>query len=122
MSSVSPSVAGPRWQSAEQKFELLLNSIRDQAIYLLDPDGTVVTWNSGAERIKGYSADEIIGVHFSRFYCQADVEAGKPAIALRQAATEGRFEDEGWRVRRDGSRFWASSPCLKPFPNEHVSA
>ncbi len=115
MSSVSQAAVGPLWHSAEEKFELLLNSIRDQAIFLLDPDGIVATWNSGAERIKGYSADEIIGTHFSCFFSPEDVQAGKPALELRQAAAEGRFEDECWRVRRDGSRFWASVVIVPLF-------
>lgn len=108
MSSVTVPATGALLHSAEEKFKLLLNSIRDQAIYMLDPDGIVMTWNSGAERIKGYSADEIVGAHFSCFYSPEDVEAGKPAMELSQAAAAGRFEAEGWRMRRDGSRFWAS--------------
>ena len=91
---------------SEERFRLLVESVKDYAIFLLDPDGRVVTWNAGAELIKGYSASEIIGQHFSRFY---PPEAGDfPAHELRVAAAEGRFEDEGWRVRKDGSRFWAN--------------
>jgi PAS domain S-box-containing protein len=85
----------------------ILESVRDYAIYLLDRDGSVMTWNPGAERIKGYSADEILGLHFSRFFTQEDVERGRPAELLRLAAERGRIEDEGWRVRKDGARFWA---------------
>ena len=75
---------------------------------MLDPDGHVATWNAGAERIKGYEADEIIGKHFSTFYPAEDVAAGKCERELEVAAREGRFEDEGWRIRKDGSRFWAN--------------
>ena len=89
-----------------ERFRLLVESVRDYAIFLLDPEGKILTWNAGAERIKGYRAEEIIGQHFSRFY---PPEAGDfPAHELRVAAAEGRFEDEGWRVRKDGSRFWAN--------------
>jgi two-component system, LuxR family, sensor kinase FixL len=88
---------------------VLVQAIKDCAIYMLDPEGRVISWNSGAERIKGYTADEIIGQHFSRFYAQADREAGVPLAALRHAASEGKFETEGWRVRKDGSQFWAST-------------
>lgn len=88
--------------------ELLLQSITDYAIYMLDPEGRVSSWNAGAERFKGYRADEIIGEHFSRFYTPEDLEAGIPPIALSTAAEEGRFEAEGWRLRKDGTRFWAS--------------
>ena len=87
----------------------MVQGIKDCAIYMLDPEGRVISWNSGAERIKGYIADEIIGQHFSRFYVPADREAGIPLDALRHAASEGKFENEGWRVRKDGSQFWAST-------------
>ena len=93
--------------SEEQRFRLLVNSVIDYAIYMLDPDGRVATWNPGAERFKGYKADEIIGEHFSRFFREEDREADLPGRALRIAAREGRFEAEGWRIRKDGSRFWA---------------
>ena len=79
----------------------------DHAIYLLDKDGNVATWNPGAEKIKGYAADEILGSHFSRFFTHEDVERGKPGELMRLAAERGRVEQEGWRVRKDGSRFWA---------------
>ncbi len=75
---------------------------------MLDPEGSVITWNAGAERIKGYKASEIVGQHFSRFYPEEDVRGGKPAWELEVAGREGRFEDEGWRLRKDGSRFWAN--------------
>jgi PAS domain S-box-containing protein len=92
----------------EDHFRLLVESIKDYAIVMLDSGGHVVTWNAGAERIKGYRAEEIIGKHFSAFYPREDVERGKTEMELRVAASEGRFEDEGWRVRKDGSRFWAN--------------
>ena len=93
---------------SEQRFQLLVEAVRDYAIFMLDPEGHVATWNRGAERIKGYKASEIIGSHFSRFYPEEDLRAGKPQWELKVAAKEGRFEDEGWRVRKDGSRFWAN--------------
>jgi PAS domain S-box-containing protein len=89
-------------------FKLLVQSIVDYAIYMLNPDGVVTSWNSGAERIKGFQTDEIIGKHFSTFYTPEDREAGVPGRVLQMARTEGKFEGEGWRVRKDGSRFWAS--------------
>jgi len=92
----------------EERFRLLVAGVRDYAILMLDPDGHVISWNAGAERIKGYRAEEIIGQHFSRFYPREDVEGGKPAQELRTAASAGQCEDEGWRVRQDGSRFWAN--------------
>jgi PAS domain S-box-containing protein len=91
----------------EGPYRLLVNGIVDYAIYMLDPDGRVVSWNPGARRFKGYEAEEIIGQHFSRFYTAEDQVAGLPARALAQAENEGRFEQEGWRVRKDGSTFWA---------------
>ena len=90
-----------------ERFQLLIEAVNDYAIYLLDPEGHVVSWNTGAERFKGYRADEIIGEHFSVFYTEEDRAVGMPARALRTATEEGRFEAEGWRVRKDGTRFWA---------------
>jgi PAS domain S-box-containing protein len=87
---------------------LLVASVRDYGIFVLDPEGHVATWNEGAERIKGYASDEILGRHFSTFYPPEDLATGKPAMELRVAADVGRFEDEGWRLRKDGSRFWAN--------------
>jgi PAS domain S-box-containing protein len=92
---------------SEEQFRLLVQGVTDYAIYMLDPSGQVSSWNAGAERIKGYAPAEIVGQHFSRFYTEADRETGEPGKALRTAAAEGRFEKEGWRVRKDGSRFWA---------------
>jgi len=91
-----------------QRFQLLVAAIHDYAIYMLDANGHVVSWNAGAQRFKGYSEDEIRGQHFSRFYTPEDRAAGVPQAALRAAAANGRFEAEGWRVRKDGTRFWAN--------------
>jgi len=93
---------------AEQRFRILVQGVTDYAIYMLDPQGLVTNWNSGAERIKGYSPDEIVGEHFSRFYTPEDFEAGVPGKALQTAREAGRYEAEGWRQRKDGTRFWAS--------------
>ncbi len=98
----------PNDSQNEQRFRLLVESVKDYAIFILDPDGRIATWNVGAERIKGYQASEIIGKHFSVFYPPEDVAAGKTERELEVAAREGRFEDEGWRVRKDGTRFWAN--------------
>ena len=92
----------------EDMLRLLFESIQDYAIFIMSPEGIVKTWNSGAEIIKGYRADEIIGQSFSRFYLPSDIEADKPRLLLSQAARDGRATDEGWRVRKDGSHFWAS--------------
>jgi PAS domain S-box-containing protein len=100
----SASVKSP----TEDPFKLLVQSIVDYAIYMLDPQGHVTSWNSGAERIKGFAADEIIGEHFSTFYTEEDRAAGMPRTALETARSEGRYEAEGWRVRKNGTRFWAS--------------
>ena len=93
---------------SEGRFRSIVAGVKDYAIFMLDPQGRVSTWNAGAEHIKGYSTDEIIGEHFSRFYTQEDIEHGKPEQDLKIAASEGRMEEEGWRVRKDGSRFWAN--------------
>lgn len=92
----------------EERMRLLVDSVKDYAIFILDPNGNVATWNAGAERIKGYRAEEIIGSHFSKFYPEEEVRAGKCKLELEVAERDGRFEDEGWRVRKDGSRFWAN--------------
>ena len=92
----------------EDLFRLLIESIQDYAIFLLDPKGIVSTWNIGAEQIKGYKADEIIGHHFSEFYTPEARESGWPDRELELAISKGRFTDEGWRVRKDGTMFWAS--------------
>ena len=93
---------------SERRFRCLVEGVVDYAIYMLDPKGHVTNWNKGAERIKGYSADDIVGRHFSLFYPPEDRQSGRPAMALTTALREGRFEGEGWRLRKDGSRFWAS--------------
>ncbi|HEU0036083.1 MAG TPA: PAS domain S-box protein [Kofleriaceae bacterium] len=93
---------------SDDLFRLLVDTVKDYAIFVLDPRGYVATWNPGAERFKGYQADEIIGRHFSTFYPEIDVKAGKCERELELAARDGRFEDEGWRVRKDGSQFWAN--------------
>ena len=101
-------VRGRRPDDSAELYRLLVATVRDYAIFALDADGNVLTWNAGAEHLKGYKASEIIGRHFSVFYPPEEVEAGKPAAELIGAARDGRFEDEGWRVRRDGTRFWAN--------------
>ena len=93
---------------SEQRFRTLVEGVRDYAIFMLDPQGRVSFWTASAERMKGYQAEEILGRHFSEFYTQEDVESGKPSAHLEQAASHGRVEYEGWRLRKDGSRFWAS--------------
>jgi PAS domain S-box-containing protein len=93
---------------SEERFKHLVESVQDYAIFMLDPDGRVSSWNIGAERMKGYKASEIIGKHFACFYAEADIRAGKPQLELENAAKDGRIEDEGWRLRQDGSRFWAN--------------
>jgi formate hydrogenlyase transcriptional activator len=95
-------------RQSEERFRLLVAEVKDYAIFMLDPHGRVQTWNEGAEKIKGYRAEEIVGHHFSRFYTPEDIERGKPEESLRIAASQERWEDEGWRVRKDGSTFWAS--------------
>ena len=94
-------------RQSEEQFRILVGGVTDYAIYMLDPIGKVISWNAGAERIKGYKPEEIIGNHFSRFYLPEEVEAGAPANALNIARDAGRFEKEGWRLRKDGTRFWA---------------
>jgi len=105
--SAPPELAAP-FRTSEDLFRLMVENVQDYAIFMLDVGGRVATWNTGAERIKGYSAEEIIGQHFSRFYPPEDVQARKPERELQVAAAEGRCGDEGWRIRKDGSRFWAS--------------
>jgi PAS domain S-box-containing protein len=94
-------------RSDEGRYRLLVEAVTDYAIYMLDPGGTVTSWNAGAQRFKGYTAAEIIGQHFSRFYTPEDQRDGLPARALETARLEGKFESEGWRARKDGTRFWA---------------
>ena len=105
---------------SEQRFRILVQGVRDYAIYMLAPDGTVSNWNSGAELIKGYTADEIVGQHFSRFYTETDQAAGEPARALQTALDEGIYEREARRVRKDGSLFWASVVIDPIFDDNNV--
>ncbi|MBW4577111.1 MAG: PAS domain S-box protein [Aphanothece sp. CMT-3BRIN-NPC111] len=95
-------------RESEELKSLLVEGVKDYAIFMLDPNGYIVSWNAGAERIKGYRPEEIIGQHFSRFFTAEDIEQGKPERELQVAAAAGRFEEEGWRVRKDGSQFWAN--------------
>ena len=95
-------------RQSEERMRLMIDSVEEYAIFMLDPGGRVASWNSGAERLKGYTLREIVGESFARFYPEQEVRAGKPAKELEIAEREGRFEEEGWRVRKDGSRFWAS--------------
>jgi PAS domain S-box-containing protein len=108
MMALSEAQSPPAHEQHDEQFRLLVACVRDYAIFMLDPRGVIATWNSGAERIKGYAAHEIIGKHFSVFYPSEDVAADKPAWELREATRVGRHEDEGWRIRKDGSRFWAN--------------
>ena len=104
-------------QDSERHFQLLVSGVTDYALYMLDPMGQVSSWNAGGQRIKGYTPEEIIGQHFSRFYTASDQDAGRPARALSIAREAGRYEGEGWRVRKDGSFFWASV-VIDPIRNE----
>jgi PAS domain S-box-containing protein len=110
MSTKSPksAIASPVGLHSPEVFRLLVDTVADYAIFLLDPDGIITSWNAGAERLKQYRADEIIGKNFSIFYTPHDLAKDKPGHELRVAAATGRFEDEGWRLRKDGSRFWAN--------------
>jgi PAS domain S-box-containing protein len=104
----------------DDRYRLLIDSITDYAIYMLDPDGYVASWNPGAQRVKGYTAQDIVGQHFSRFYTEEDMAAGEPQRGLQAARRDGRFEKEGWRVRKDGSRFWANI-VIDAIHDEHGS-
>src|SRR5215510_4260504 len=90
----------------DERFRILVESVKDYAIFMLGPDGRIRTWNAGAKLIKGYEASEIIGQHIERFYTEDDRRRGHPAELLGEAEREGRVEEEGWRVRKDGTRFW----------------
>ena len=100
--------AAEKLRESERQFRLLVAGVIDYALFMLDPNGIITSWNSGAERVKGYTANEILGRHFSQFYTERDRAAGMPARAISTATTEGRMEAEGWRVRKDGSLFWAT--------------
>jgi len=111
-------------ERAEGRFQLLVENVVDYAIFMLDPQGVVTNWNTGAERIKGYRPSEIIGQHFSRFYTDEDRAAGVPKRGLEQAREKGKFETQGWRVRKDGTRFfatWSSTPSAMHQGNWSVS-
>jgi PAS domain S-box-containing protein len=103
--------------TSEEHFRLLVQGVTDYAIYMLSPNGEITNWNAGARRIKGYDEQEVINTHFSRFYIEEDVARGLPMKALAAAVSEGRFESEGWRVRKDGSRFWAHV-VIDPIRNQ----
>src|SRR3954463_286348 len=94
-------------RQSEERLRLMIESVQDYAIYMLDPEGMITSWNTGAERIKGYAREDVLGHHFSRFYEQIDIDSGKPWEELARARREGHAEGEGWRIRKDGSRFWA---------------
>ena len=115
-----PNSANNREQlrESERQFRLLVNGVTDYALCMLDPNGIVTNWNAGAQRIKGYTAEEIVGQHFSKFYTESDRKAGLPSRALLTATTHGRFEAHGWRVRKDGSMFWANV-IIDPIKDEH---
>src|SRR5437763_191814 len=104
----------------EESFRLLAEGVQDYAIVLLDPTAIIQSWNSGAERIKGYTANEILGKHFTVFYTQEDLQAGRADYEIREATLTGRFEDEGWRVRKDGTRFWANVVLSALYDKNHV--
>jgi PAS domain S-box-containing protein len=107
-------------RASEQHFQMLVQGVKEYAIYMLDPEGYITSWNSGAEYIEGYREEEIIGQHFSRFYMPEDQQGGLPATALKQAKKRGKYEAEGWRVRKDGSRFWASVVVTPIFREEEA--
>jgi PAS domain S-box-containing protein len=112
--------ADERLRQSEEMFRLLVASVKDYAIFLLDPEGHVMTWNAGAQRIKGYAPHEIIGKHFSQFYPEEDKRSGKPARELEIARESGSVEDEGWRLRKDGTRFWANVIITAIFDERRV--
>src|SRR5262245_50891835 len=108
----------PRPRSADaEMFRLLVDRVKDYAIFLLDANGTVMSWNEGLQRTKGYTADQIIGQHMSIFYTPEDLKAGLPQRLLEIARTQGKVENEGWRVRRDGKRFWADVVITALYDN-----
>src|SRR5687768_17877882 len=96
-----------RDDALEGKLQLLIEAVVDYGIFVLDPEGFILSWNTGAQKLKGYTAEEIIGKHFSTFYSPEAIARGWPQEELRRAVRDGRVEDEGWRIRKDGSRFWA---------------
>ena len=105
---------------SERRFRLLVQGVTDYAIFMLSPEGRITNWNAGAERIKGYASSEIVGEHFSRFYTPEDVDIGLPDKALAAAVRDGRYEAEGWRCRKDGSRFWAGVVVDAIYDNDQL--
>ena len=105
---------------AYERYRLLVEQVKDYAIFMLDTNGYVVSWNQGAQRIKGYAATDIVGQHFSKFYPQVDIDNGKPAMELREVRKHGKFEDEGWRVRKDGTQFWANVIITAVYDGEEL--
>src|SRR6185295_8480966 len=105
-------------RQSEERFRVLVDGVKDYAIFMLDPNGRIVSWSTAAEQIKGYTAGEIIGVHFSRFYTPEDLAQDLPERDIKEAREKGRFEDEGWRVRKDGSRFWANIIIAAVYDSE----
>jgi osomolarity two-component system sensor histidine kinase TcsA len=103
-----------------ETFRILVETVKDYAIFMLDPQGNVATWNAGAEAFKGYTREEIAGKHFSNFYSRKDREDGKPGRELADAVRDGRCEDEGWRYRKDGTRFWANVVITPIYRNDHL--
>ena len=112
--------AEERLRQSEEMFRLLVSNVRDYAIFLLDPEGRIATWNKGAQRINGYAAEEIIGRHFSIFYPPEDIASGKPPRELEIAKATGVYEEEGWRLRKDGTRFWANVVITAVFDQQGV--
>src|SRR5262245_11073038 len=104
----APATPAEELRRSEERFRLLVEAVEDYAIYLLDPRGHVATWNAGAQKIKGYTANEIIGQYYGAFFTPEDRRAGRPEEELRIARTVGRYEEEGWRVRKDGTPFWSN--------------
>src|ERR1700709_311966 len=105
---MNSTVAQTQEDSIEQRLQLLIEAVTDYGIFMLDREGLIMSWNSGAQKLKGWRRDEILGQHFSIFYPPDAVASGWPQEELRLARARGRFEDEGWRVRKDGTRFWAN--------------
>jgi len=108
-------------EESERRFQLFVDSVQDYGIFMLDPDGTIVSWNRGAERIKGYTEAEAVGRHFSIFYGKEDRSAERPRRGLEIATREGRYQDEGWRYRKKGRRFWASVTITAAVSYTHLT-
>src|SRR5690348_14397469 len=116
LSTVPAAIAGDL--TSERIFRLLVDSVTEYAIFMVNPEGYIYSWNRGAERLKGYTRDEIMGKHFRIFYTAADLAADKPGVELSVAGKDGHFEDEGWRLRKDGSRFWANVLTTSIFDDQ----